>query len=638
MSTKADLRKKAGNPGPGQTPATVPATWESTLQQIRSDKLSIDQIIQVADQFQQQGKSEQADIAYQTWIAQSSSPLKFVAAFNYGVLLASRGNTEDAIRYYLQAIQLNPTFTHPRVNLGLSLERQGKQEEAIQQWQMIEADPALKAAAPMEIRTTALNHIGRVREMQRNYAAAEAALTESLALVSNQKDAIHHWFHLRQKQCAWPLLKDLPGLTQNKIVRNMSPLACLAHDDNPAFQMYIGEKIVREKFTYGHQRLSEKQRYGHDRIRIGYLSGDLCTHAVGLIMPEIFEQHDRSRFEIFLYDYGREDGTALRQRYKNIIENFIPIGALTDQQAAVKIRSDEIDILIDLHGLSQGLRAEILAYRPAPIQMTYLGYIGTTMMPSVDYVITDRYCFTEDMRQYFSEEPMLLNHCCIPTDRKKQVDPTPTREEAGLPVDKFVFASFNNSYKLNERMFASWMNILRQVPNSVLWIVDDNPWATTNLRAFALKHGVDPSRLVFTPRVPTAAYLGRMPMADVFLDNHPYNAGSTASDIMWMGVPMVTLSGNTFVSRMAGSMLHHAGLGELITNSHTAYEQLAVSLAQDPARLARIKATMLAQREPGGSFDMQNLTRDMERHYLIAMEKLPANEPSQLPQLPAALV
>lgn len=618
MSTKAKAKK--------HTPNTIAAApeqnWLATLGQIKSDKFSIDQIIQLADTLLKAGKQELTDIAYQTWIASSTSPMKFVAAFNYGVMLANWNRTDDAIRYYNLAVQINPSFGHPRINLGLAYERQGKQEEAVAQWQLIEADPVIKAAAPIEIRTTALNHIGRLREIQRNFAAAEVALTESLSINPNQKDALHHWFHLRQKQCDWPVLKEFAEVTKNRIVTSMSPLACLAHDDDLGFQMFIGERIVREKFTFNHQPMAERKSYGHQKIRIGYLSGDLCTHAIGLIMPELFELHDRSRYEVYLYDYGREDGTGLRARYKQNIENFVSIAAMTDVQAAAKIRMDEIDILIDLHGLSLGIRAEILAYRPAPIQMTYLGYIGTTMLPYVDYVITDEYSFTEPMEQYYSEKPLKLNHCCLPTDRKKHVDPTPTREEAGLPSDKFIFATFNNAYKLNEKMFGTWLNIMKRVPNSVLWIVDDNPWATANIRRFTQQNGVDPARLIFTPRVMPPAYLGRMPLADVFLDNHPYNAGSTASDILWMGVPMVTLSGNTFVSRMAGSMLHYAGLDELIAHDHTDYENLAVALSADPERLARIKAQMLNQRNPGGSFDMSHFTKEMERNYEEAYTKI----------------
>jgi predicted O-linked N-acetylglucosamine transferase (SPINDLY family) len=344
-----------------------------------------------------------------------------------------------------------------------------------------------------------------------------------------------------------------------------------------------------------------------------------------LLLPELFELHNRSKFEIFAYDYSREDGSALRQRFKRSIEHFTSIAALNDRDAALKIREDEVDILVDLHGLSQGTRPAILAQRPAPIQMTYLGYIGTTMMPYIDYVITDRYCFHRDLQKYYSEKPLLLDHCCLPTDRHRVIDPKPNREDVGLPSDKFVFATFNNSYKLNESMFACWMRILSRLPESVLWIVDDNPWATKNLKAFAINAGVEESRLIFTPRVFPSTYLSRMQLVDVFLDNHPYNAGSTASDVLWMGTPMITLSGKTFVSRMAGSMLFYSKLPELIANTYEQYEQLAVWLHDHPEQRQRINKTLLEQREPGKAFDMRRFTQQLEQRYLSVASNVRMN-------------
>jgi len=616
MSTKAAARQKNETITPAQQ------SWESTLHQIRMDRLNIDQIIELADQLNKAGDTARVDQAYALWIETSKSPLKFVACFNYGVMLANWNRDDDAIRIYKLAIEINPGFAQPRVNLGLALERKGLQEEAVHEWRQVVDDPRVADASVVEMKTTALNHVGRLREIQRNYDAAENALTESLALNPNQTDALHHWFHLRQKQCKWPAVKEIHKVTKNQIICAMSPLACLAHSDDPVFQMFVGNRIVREKFTFPLAPLTDGKKYGHKKIRIGYLSGDLCTHAVGLILPEIFEQHDRNQFEIYAYDYSREDGTPLRQRYKTVIENFVSISAMTDLQAAQKIRQDEIDILVDLHGLSLGIRAGILAQRPATIQMTYLGYIGTTMMPYIDYVITDKFCLPEEQRTYYSEKPLYLDRCCLPTDRKRVIDALPTKESVGLPTDKFIYATFNNAYKLNPDMFACWMRILKRVPESVLWIVDDNPWATQNLKDNAQANGVDPSRLIFTPRVHTSSYLARMELVDVFLDNHPYNAGSTASDIMWMGTAMVTLAGKTFVSRMAGSMLHHCGLEGLIAHNHAHYEELAVTLSTRKDILQNVRARLHAQRQPGGAFDMTEFTRNLESKYLDTVRQI----------------
>ena len=402
MSTKASARKVS-------VPTVTIGNWDQSLAAARNGKMSIDDLIKLADQLQQQNAIDKIDALYSAWIDNSTSPLRFIACFNYGVLLANWGRTTDAIRVYERAIEVNPGFAQPRINLGLTLEREGKQEEAIQHWRAVVDDPVVAAAAPMEMKTTALNHVGRLREIQRSYDVAEAALRESLTLNPSQPDALHHWFHLRQKQCKWPSVEEFGEVSKNRIIRAMSPLACLAFEDDPAFQMFIADRIVKEKFTYPVAPLAAGSGYRHSRVRVGYLSGDLCTHAVGLLLPEIFEQHDREKFEIYAYDYSREDGTPLRQRYKDVTEHFVSIAHLSDIDAAKKIREDEIDILVDLHGLSLGIRAGILAQRPAPIQMTYLGYIGTTMMPYIDYVITDRYSLPEELRAYYSEKPLYLD-------------------------------------------------------------------------------------------------------------------------------------------------------------------------------------------------------------------------------------
>ncbi len=618
MSTKLTTKTRQNAQQP---PTGVMSFKKNNIEQIikNIDNWALEDLTQAVDELQKQDRKQDIDNIYKAWINQTKTPYKFIGCFNYGVLLASWGRDIEALTQYESAIAMHPKFAQARINMGLTLERLGRKEEALHAWREIVNNEELRQATTSEMHTLALNHVGRLLEQERNYNDAEEALRQSLSINGSQKDALHHWFHLRQKQCKWPTLDPVEGTSENKIINSMSPLACLAYDDDPAFQMLIADKIVREKFTYDLPPLADNKNYGHKRIRIGYLSGDLCTHAVGLLLPELFELHDRAKFEIFAYDYSREDGSVLRQRFKNTIEHFTSISHLNDREAAVKIRADEIDILVDLHGLSQGTRPAILGQRPAPIQMTYLGYIGTTMMPYIDYVITDLYCFHRDLIKYYSEKPLIINHCCLPTDRKRVVDPIPTKKEIGLPEDKFIFASFNNSYKLNETMFSCWMRILQRLPGSVLWIVDDNQWATQNLKKYANNSGVSEDRLIFTPRVFPSAYLARMALVDVFLDNHPYNAGSTASDVLWMGTPMVTLSGKTFVSRMAGSMLFYSGLPELIATDHKTYEEISVYLHDNPAERQRIKNTLIAQRQPGKAFDMEKFTRELEVRYLSVL-------------------
>lgn len=567
----------------------VPDDASELIAAAKNNRMDLNQLLALADQLTASGNSALLEVLYRTWIENTDSPVKFVVCFNYGVLLAARNDNAGAEQAYRQAIAIKHDFIQPRINLGTILERMGRPQEAIAEWAQVVDDPALQAGATPELLTTALNQLGRVREILHEYGPAEDALERSLAINPAQRDVIHHWVHLRQKQCKWPVLRALPGLSVNQMLRSMSPLAMLAYADDPALQLLAAEKNVAAKFSYKEQNLSKDRVYDHARIRIGYLSGDLCTHAVGLLLPEVFESHDRSAFEVFAYDYSREDGTRVRQRLKQAVEHFVPIAGLTDQQAAAKILHDEIDILVDLHGLSQGARQGVLALRPAPVQATYLGYIGTTAMPWIDYVIADRQSLPEYLQPYFSEKPVYLDCSCLPGDSKREVATVPRRTDIGLPEDAFVFAAFNNSYKINPAMFSCWMDILRQVENSVLWLVDDNAWATENLKRHAESFGISPSRLCILPRVPPAEYRARMKLADLFLDNSPYNAGSTASDVLWMGLPMVSLRGKTFVSRMSSSLLKQYDAAELITDSVEQYKARAIELANDPDYLRKVR-------------------------------------------------
>jgi predicted O-linked N-acetylglucosamine transferase (SPINDLY family) len=575
----------------------------------KTDHLDLTEVMSDAESLCASGQTEAAIKLYQTWLEHSNSSLKHIAYFNLGVLFYSANKDKDAEQAYRAAISLNGDFTHPRINLGNALERQGRPLDAVAEWYEVINNQKVAASATDEMKTAALNQIGRVQENLYQYEQAEEALTKSLALNPDQPDVLHHWVHLRQKQCKWPVLQELPGVSVNKMLRSMSPLAMLAYADDPALQLLAAENTVRKKFNYPERNLSKGRKYQHDRIRVGYLSGDLCTHAVGLLLPEVFESHDKNKFEIYVYDYGREDGTLVRDRFKKAIEHFVPVDHLTDTQVAHRILEDEIDILVDLHGLSLGARPEILSYRPAPIQTTFLGYIGTTAMPWVNYVIADPYSLPEDLRPYFSEEPLYLGCTTLPGDSQREIGRVPTRAEDGLPDDKFVFASFNNAYKLNEQMFGCWMGILRQVPNSVLWLVDDNPWATTNLKKYAIAHGIGEERLIFSGRVPTADYRARMQLADLFLDNAPYNAGSTASDVVWMGLPLLTMSGRTFVSRMAGGLLNYAGLSELIAVSYEDYSAKAIQLALEPQSITKIREKLLTFKNRKG----KNLATDFVR-------------------------
>ena len=601
--------------------------------------LTLADLLSQAEALAAAGAAAQAAALYRQWAATVQGPqagLVFVAHFNLGVLLGSAGDRAGAMAAYQAAISAKPDLFEAHLNLGTQHEALGQNDEALACWQRVvdNAPPIQPGQQPAQppaqqpLLVQALNQIGRLCEVLHRYPQAEAALRRSLELAPAQPDALQHWLHLRQRQCSWPVAQPFGRVDAHAMLVAMSPLAMLAAHDDPALQLLAARQFVQRKLQHGTAALAAGRRYGHQRLRIGYLSGDLCTHAVGLLLADLMAQHDRTRVEVFAFCSSREDGTPYRARLKACFEHFHRIDALDDAQAAQLILACEIDVLIDMHGLSAGTRQGILALRPAPVQATWLGFMGTTALPWIDHVIADRFVLPPDQQPCFSERPLYLDGCFLPGDSHRETGPAVSRAQAGLPADRFVFASFNNAYKLNPVMFDSWMRILRAVPDSVLWLLDDNPSATAHLQAFAADRGVGPDRLVFAPRVVTADYRARLALADLFLDNHPYNAGSTANDVLWAGTPMLTLSGRTIVSRMGGSLLTTLGLPELVTHSHGQYEQVAITLAQQPQQLAALRDRLHRARHESAAFDMARLARNLEALCAQALQACASTTPS----------
>jgi len=556
-------------------------------------QLGLDQVIGLAEQMQQAGRTADAVALYGLWVQHSASADRHIALFNQGVMQLNAGDVAGAEHAYRESLVHYPGFAQARINLGLLLERKGLHDEAMLEWSQVASAGYLQGAAHVDMQTLALNHIGRLQEQLKRYDLAEHALTQSLTLKPQQADAIQHWVHLRSKQCKWPAMQALPGVSVNAMLRGTSPLAMLALHDDPALQLMAAQSFVQRKFNLPTYRLCGAAPYRHERIRIGYLSGDLCTHAVGLLMADVLEAHDRTRFEIYAFDYSIEDGSAYRQRLKQAFDHVVDIRAMDDHAAAQAIANAEIDVLLDLHGLSSGARPGILAMQPAPLQGTYLGFIGTTALPWVQFVVADKFALPEALTPYFSEKPLYVDGSFLPLNHTPTPACSQTRTELGLPEDAFVMACFNNVYKFNAAMFTTWMNILKRVDDAVLWLLDDNDSATRELRKQVAYHGVALDRVVFAKRASHEQYRARMQLADVFLDTTPYNSGSTARDVLDCGLPMVTLSGRTCVSRMAGSLLHSIGLDDLITYNHTDYENLVVDLALDRARLASYRHQLI---------------------------------------------
>jgi hypothetical protein len=356
--------------------------------------------------------------------------------------------------------------------------------------------------------------------------------------------------------------------------------------------------------------------YGHQRIVVAYLSADFFEHATMYLMAGVFEQHDRTQFEFIALSYGPQSTDAMRRRAELAFDRFIDVQSLSDAQIATLLRELQVDIAVDLKGHTADSRFGIFARRPAPVQVTYLGYPGTSGAPYIDYVLADPTVIPETSRPHFSEQVAYLPHCYQPNDASR---PAPDRagqaSDHGLPEQGFVFCCFNNNAKLNPELLTVWLRLLEAVEGSVLWLLKNTDSAAGNLRQFAIAHGVDPARLVFAPRAPFIDHMARYPHASLFLDTLPYNAHTTASDALWMGVPVLTCAGNSFAGRVGASLLRALELPELIASDLQAYESLAVSLARDPARLAALRGKLVANRLTTPLFDTAQSARHLETAY-----------------------
>lgn len=596
-----------------QTVAEPDIQIDMARRHIASDELSLLQLIELAGPLSAAGREDDVIDLYRRWIHGTRSEHKYIALFNLGVMLGDAGRTAEAIECYRDALRLNAGFAQAAINLGRQLEANGEIDAALGTWREAEQSLQSQGADGLELRLMALNSIGRVAEQVRRYEEAEQALAASLALRPGQPDVIQHWVHLRQKQCEWPVYdaSAVPGLIENAMLVNTSPLAMLSAFDDPALQMMASRSFVQRKFSEQPALIAHGRRYAHRRLRIGYLGGNLCVHAVGLLLADILEHQDRERFESFAFCYSPDDGSAYRARLLATFDHVYRVASLNDAQLAQLIAEHEIDVLVDLHSLSDGVRAGVLMRRPAPVQVAWLGFIGPSAMPWIDHVIADRYALPEAQLPFYSEKPLYLSRAVLPLCRREST-PGKRRADFGLPEHAFVYASFNNIYKLNQRMFGSWMRILNKTPESVLWLLDDNPLATKNLREQAVKLGVDSSRLIFAPRVSIGDYLSRFQCADLFLDNHPYNAGSTAADALGSGLPLLTLSGLTFVSRMAGSMLNTIGVRELVASSVGEYESIATELGRDMQKLSELRKRIRKALDTNPVCDPKNYMKDLE--------------------------
>ncbi|HEY0420306.1 MAG TPA: tetratricopeptide repeat protein, partial [Acetobacteraceae bacterium] len=560
---------------------------------------------------EKRGEHDEAE----TWWRTAAEAGEATAATGLGVLLVRRGDVAEAETWWRTAAEAGEATAAS--GLGLLLEQRGDAEGALGAWQ--------QALQPDEARVALLNQRARLLEQSGRLEEAEQTLHRSLATVPDQPDAIQHWLHLRQKMCRWPVLAEIiPGLPRDALLASCGPLASLALSDQVAVQARAATNWIARKTAAAPARLSPPRGYDHKRIRLGYMSSDFCRHAMSYLIAELFERHDRDRFELFGYCISPDDGSEIRARVISAFDHFTVIRDLPDEAAARRIRADEIDILIDLNGLTAGARLSILRWRPAPIQATYLGFIGPVPLPELDYLFCDSFVVPPETAAAYSPRPLYIAANYQANDRKRMIGAKLSREQLGLPEHRFVFCCFSNHYKVTEDIFAAWMRILRQAPDSVLWLTDDNRWSRENLRNRAAELGVDPARLIFAGRADPSEYMARLAVPDLFLDTFPYNAGTIASDAIRMGLPLLTLSGEAFASRMAGRLLAAVGANGTIARDMAEYERIAVELATNGQAHAAARAAFNEGRWAETIGDIGRFTTELEATLIQVQQDLRA--------------
>ncbi len=527
-----------------------------------------------------------------------------------GVALASQSRNEEALAEFLAALRLDGAHGEASNNTGNALRALGRDAEALPYLQSGVAAQPESADAHM--------NLGLVLHSLRRYEEATASFGRATALEPQLPYALGAQVWSELFACDWRELEPRIAALRAQVREGRVPAApftLLAVSDSPSEQRQCAELHLRESGGEAREPLWRGTRSSHPRLRLAYLSADFHQHATAQVMTRHFELHDRARFEVIGVSYGPDDGSAARRRLERAFDRFVDVAAMSDAQAARLLREMQVDIAVDLKGHTANSRMALLAWRPAPLQATYMGYPGPVAASYIDYVLADGVVIPPPERQFYPQVALLPESYWVNDSTVTIAERTPPRSELGLPGDAFVFCCFNNAWKLTPRLFAVWMRLLAAQPGSVLWLLENNAAATRNLRESAREKGIDPARLVFAPRLPLAEHLARHRQADLFLDTLPYNAHTTATDALWAGLPVLTCRGTTFAGRVAASLLGAIGLPELITESLADYEALALELARDKEALAAARAKLARHRLTRPLFDSERSCRSFEAAY-----------------------
>jgi protein O-GlcNAc transferase len=567
------------------------------------------------------------------------------AFYNRGITLHELLRQEDALSSYDKAIALKPDYADAFNNRGNVLKEMRRLEDALSDYD--------NAIALKHDHAYAFNNRGNALKELYRFEDALSSYDRAISLKSDYVDAFYNRglalqelklldeallsyndaitlkpdydflygikLHTQMHLCDWSNLQNQMGVLEASLAKDQKvipPFPLLGLMDKPALHMKASRIYANAKYAAPSNIEPFKNRPSDGKIRIGYYSADFHNHATSFLMAELFEAHDKQKFEFYGFSFGPNKQDEMRSRISSTFCHFFDVAKKSDREIAQMSRDLGIDIAVDLKGFTQDSRIGIFAERCAPLQVNYLGYPGTLAAPYFDYIVADKNLIPRESQEYYTEKIIYLPHSYQVNDSKRKIsDKVFTRQELGLPENGFVFCCFNNNYKILPETFDVWMQLLKTVNGSILWLLQDNPTAANNLRKEAEKRGVDPARLVFAPRMTLEDHLARHRAADLFVDTLPYNAHTTASDALWAGVPVLTQKGESFAARVAASLLSAMDLPELITKTRMEYEARAIELASDPLQLAEIRNKIGKNRLTSPLFNGRLFARNMEAAY-----------------------
>jgi predicted O-linked N-acetylglucosamine transferase (SPINDLY family) len=583
---------------------------------------------------------------------------------NLGNAQLSLGQYEAALASYERAIALKPQYAEAHNNRGVMLARLKRHEAGLascataiglrpdyanaynargtmfadlEQFESALADYERALALAPDMALAHHNHGNALRAMHR-YSAAAASYSRAVALDPHGRLGRDLWLHVKMQMADWHGLEaqstaSIAGIADAEPAFN--PFLALTFVDDPEVHLKTAQIWVKRHCPANDAMPPMLPRQRGARIKLGYFSADFHEHATSYLMAGLLEEHDREQFEVTAFSFGPASTDAMRQRLQAACESFIDARTLSDREIAMHARALGLDIAVDLKGFTQDNRAGIFALRAAPVQVSYLGYPGSMGADYMDYLVADPVVVPRESRVFYREKIIALPDCYQANDARRTIaDRRFARAELGLPLDGFVFCCFNNTYKITPAVFACWMRIMGQVPRSVLWLLEDNAWATDNLRTEASRLGIDPSRLVFAARTSLPEHLARHAAADLFLDTLPYNAHTTASDALWAGLPVLTLAGSAFAGRVAASLVTAVGMPELIATSTSDYERRAVEWALHPAQASELRIKLASLRTASPLFDTRRFARRLEQAFMYACERNQAGLPPEHIELP----